>query len=65
MAVQDLYNKLTDEQKKRFRDCKTQEDFLRVVQEEGIELTDDQLEAISGGSALSDWADQLEDTDPS
>ena len=65
MAVQDLYNKLTDEQKKRSRDCKTQEDFLRVVQEEGIELTDDQLEAISGGSWLSDWSDQLEDTDPS
>lgn len=53
MGIQDMYDRLTEEQKAAFKDCKNQDDFLRKVQEEGIELTDEQLEAISGGEC--DW----------
>ena len=59
MAIQDMYNKLTEEQKQKVRACKSQKDLLRLMNEEGVELTDDQMEAISGGSALSDWANSL------
>ena len=65
MAIQNLYNNLTDEQKEKVRACKDEKELLRLMSEESVELTDEQMEAISGGSALSDWRDMLEDTDPS
>ena len=53
MAMQDLFNKLTDDQKKKFENCKTPEELLALAKDEGFELTDDQLEALSGGAS---WA---------
>ena len=44
------FNDLTDEQKATMRACETPEDVLAFVKEEGIELTDSQLEEISGGT---------------
>ena len=43
------YEDLTDEQKAKARACETPEDVLRLTQEEGFELSDEQLEGISGG----------------
>ena len=43
------YKDLTAEQKERARACKTMEDFVALAQEEGVDLSDDQLEAVSGG----------------
>ena len=63
MAIQDLYNNLTDEQKKKVRACKTHKELLQLMKEESVELTDDQLEAISGGSLLQDWKESLPDDD--
>ena len=40
---------LTEEQKAKAHACKTPEDVLALVGEEGYELTDEQLEDISGG----------------
>ena len=51
MAMQDLFNKLTDDQKKKFENCKTPEELLALAKDEGFELTDDQLEALSGGAS--------------
>lgn len=48
------YKELTTEQKERARFCKTTEDFVTLAQEEGIDLTDDELEAVSGGWATSE-----------
>ena len=48
----DLAN-LTDAQRELLRDCATPEDILKTAQEQGIELTDDQLEAVAGGT---DWS---------
>ena len=45
----ELLNGLTEEQIKRVKACKNQEELLRFAKEEGIELTDEQLEAVSGG----------------
>ena len=43
------FNGLTLEQQEKARACKTPEDILALAKEEGIELTDEQLEAVSGG----------------
>ena len=49
MPNDDLLKGLTPEQAEKIKNCKTQEEVLTIVKEEGIELSDDQLEAITGG----------------
>jgi len=44
------FSDLTEEQKAKARECKSVEDILELAKSEGIELSDEQLEAISGGS---------------
>ena len=46
---QDLLKGLSDEQIARVKACKNQEEILKLAQEEGIELSSEQLEAVSGG----------------
>lgn len=43
------YTELTEEQKARARACETPEELVALAQEEGVELTDEQLDAVSGG----------------
>ena len=40
---------LTHEQQEKAKACGTPEDLLTLAKEEGIELTDEQVEGISGG----------------
>ena len=42
---------LTPEQMAKARACKTSDDILALAQEEGYELSDAELESVSGG----DW----------
>lgn len=44
-----LLKGLTDEQIKKARECKNSDEILALAREEGVELTDEQLEAVSGG----------------
>ena len=44
-----LYNKLTDEQKKKVKEAKTPEELLAIAMEAGYEVTEEQLAAIAGG----------------
>ena len=46
---EELLKGLTEEQIAKVRACKNQEELLALAREEGIELTDEQLEAVSGG----------------
>ena len=46
---EELLKGLTEEQIAKVKACKNQEEMLKFAKEEGIELTDEQLEAISGG----------------
>ena len=41
-------NDLTQEQWNKLRECKTLEDILALAQEEGYELTDDELQRVAG-----------------
>ena len=43
------YEKLTEDQKAKVRGARTPDELLAIAREEGYELTDDELEAVSGG----------------
>ena len=43
------YRDLTDEQRAKVRSCESPEEMLALAQEEGLELTDEQLDGIAGG----------------
>lgn len=44
------FNDLTEEQKAKAKECKTPEELMALAQQEGVELSDEQLEAVAGGS---------------
>ena len=46
---EELLKGLTEEQIAKVKACKSQEELLAIAKEEGVELTEEQLEAVSGG----------------
>ena len=59
---QDLLKGLTEEQIAKVKACKSSEELLVLAKKEGIELSDEQLEAVSGGGAcsvISDVGDKI------
>ena len=46
---EELLKGLTEEQIAKVKACKNSEEMLTVAKEEGIELSEEQLEAVSGG----------------
>ena len=53
------FNDLTPELQEKVRACKTVEEVLALAKEEGYELSQAELEAVSGGSSWSDIAEGL------
>ena len=49
MGTQDFMDGLTDAQKEALKNCKNAGEVMDFLAKEGIELTDEQLEAVSGG----------------
>ena len=47
---EDLFSKLTDEQKKAVEAARSPEELLALAKEAGYELTTDQLQDVAGGS---------------
>ncbi len=45
----ELLKGLTDEQIAKIKACKSSEEILKIASEEGVELNDEQLAAVSGG----------------
>ena len=43
------FEKLTPEQQAKARSCKTVDELVDLAKEDGVELTDAELDAISGG----------------
>ena len=48
----ELLKGLTKEQIAKVKACKNSEELLELAKVEGIELTDEQLEAVSGGNCF-------------
>ena len=62
----ELLKGLTEEQIIKVKACKNSDELLALAKEEGIELTDEQLNAISGGgvcSVVSDIGDAINQSD--
>ena len=53
MKKEELLKGLTQEQVEKARACHNNEELLALAKEEGIELNDEQLSAISGGGCSS------------
>ena len=51
---QELLKGLNEEQIAKLKECKSNEEILKAAKDEGIELTDEQLEAVSGGCGFVD-----------
>ncbi|MBR2835444.1 MAG: hypothetical protein IKE43_07035 [Coriobacteriales bacterium] len=47
------FDKLTPEQMEKAKACKNSDELIALAESEGIELTDNQLDAIAGGSWYS------------
>ena len=50
------FSDLTPEQMEKARACESPEDILAMAKEEGYELSEDELDAVSGGG---DWYEGL------
>ena len=48
-ALKGLYDSLTDEQKEKAKGCKTVDELTKLAAAEGIELSDEILDAVAGG----------------
>ena len=48
------FEEVTPELKEKAIACKTTSELIELAKEEGMELTDEQLDAISGGIAWND-----------
>ena len=46
----ELLKGLTEEQIKKVEECKSSEEILALAKSEGVQLSDEQLEAVSGGT---------------
>ena len=58
----ELLKGLTEEQVAKVKACKNSDELLALAKEEGIELSDEQLKAVSGGgacSAISNFGDDI------
>ena len=49
----ELLKGLTEEQIAKVKACKNSDELLAMAKAEGIELTDEQLDTVSGGGACS------------
>ena len=54
MSKKDLLVGLTDEQIAKVKSCKNNDEILKLADEEGVELSDEQLKAVSGGFCSSE-----------
>ncbi len=49
-AMKGMYDNLTDVQKEKWNACKTEEEFIKFMSDEGIELPDEFVGVVSGGN---------------
>ena len=61
---EDLLKGLTKEQIEKVKACKNSDELLALAKEEGIELSDEQLETVSGGGACTVISDLGDDINP-
>ena len=58
-SIMRIYDSMTDEQKAKANACKTMADLISLAGKEGIELTDEVLDAVAGGVPLLDCQEHV------
>lgn len=53
MSLEDRYSELSDELKEKAAACTSAEELMKLAQDNMVDLSDEEVEAISGGM---DWA---------
>ena len=53
-ALKGVWASLTDTQREKVKSCKTAEELMNLARQEGIELPDEALDAVSGGCGDAD-----------
>ena len=51
----ELLKGLSEEQIKKVEACKSADEIIALAKAEGVELTDEQLEAVSGGNCITSF----------
>ena len=51
----ELLKGLSEEQIAKVKECKNQEELFQLAKDEGVELTSEQMEAVSGGGCFSSF----------
>ena len=59
MEKKDLLKGLSNEQLAKARSCQSTEELLALAKAEGVELNDEQLEAVSGGAICEEDTSNL------
>ena len=54
MSLKDTYKSLPEETRKKIKDAKSAEEAFGVLKDEGIALSDEDLEAVAGGQFYRD-----------
>lgn len=55
-------DELSPELKEKVKACKTKEELVAVLKTEGVELAEEQLEALSGGADCQEgWVEPVQD----
>ena len=62
MNRKEFYNTLSEDVKTKIKACKTEEEMMRVLAEEKIELDPELLDSISGGTDGDQWDKRLCET---
>ncbi|MCR5491270.1 MAG: hypothetical protein K6F32_03985 [Bacilli bacterium] len=58
-----LLNGLSEEQIAKVKACKSSDEVLALAKEEGVELNDEQLSAVSGGGCIEEWLNPRDEDD--
>ena len=61
---EDLFRGLSHDQIERVKRCSNHAELLRMAEEENVELTDEQLDAINGGACSGEDKDDKKDKGP-
>ena len=54
----DIWDSLTDEQKKKAKTCKNEDELVGVLNEGSFELTDENLDSVAGGAYMTEGVDK-------
>ncbi len=53
-AIREMWDSLTDEQKEKAKACQSMDELMALASRSGVELPDELLEKVAGGTSIFD-----------